>query len=238
MPDTTMPGGAMPLAAGATPAQSYPVGPQWAPYRLPFGIDARGVGVCFEGEGGATPPAPPAPPATPPATPPAPPAPPATGDAELGEAGRKAIATERKAARDAQDALKAAQTELETLKAAGLTESEKAIKDAAKTATEVERAKWQSSIREVRVEAALRVAGASNEKLLALALRSDLISTLTVDAAGKVEGLDKAVEQLKADIPEMFAAQTPGGPTRGPQTGNPPAAKSLEAAVAAHYTKH
>lgn len=165
--------------------------------------------------------------------------PPATGDTDaLGEAGKKAIAAERKAAREAQDALRAAQTELETLKAAGLSESEKAIKEATNAATAAERAKWQTSIRAVRVEAALRVAGATNETLLDLALRSDLISALTVDEAGKVTDLDKAVEQLKKDIPEMFTPAGAGGPTRGAQPGAPVQAKDLESAIGAHYSKH
>ena len=237
------PAGAMPVVAGATPAQSYPVGPVWAAYRLPFpgSIGARAAGVCFEGEpaaGGANPPAPAppgAPPAgAPPATPPA--APPATGEPEIGEAGKRAIAAERKAAKEAQDALRAAQTELDTLKAAGLSESEKAVKEATNAATAAERAKWQTSIRAVRVEAALRVAGATNETLLDLALRSDLISALKVDEAGKVTDLDKAVAQLKTDIPEMFVTPVPGSPTRGAQPGPAGAgAKDLESAIAAHY---
>lgn len=172
-------------------------------------------------------------PATDPMTPP-----PATGEPEIGEAGKRAIAAERKAAREAMDALRAAQAELETLKAAGLSESEKAVKEAANAATAAERAKWQTSIRAVRVEAALRVAGATNETLLDLALRSDLISALKVDEAGKVTDLDKAVEQLKKDIPEMFATPVPGGPTRGVPIGAPTQAKTLEEAVAAHYTQH
>ena len=244
MPDN-IPAGAMPVVAGATPAQSYPVGPAWATYRLPFNhgsIGARAAGVCFDGEpaaGGATPPAPGAPAAPPAGDPPAtPPTPPATGDPEIGEAGRRAIAAERKTAKEALDALRAAQTELETLRAAGLTESEKAVKEATNAATAAERAKWQTSIRAVRVEAALRAAGAINETLLDLALRSDLISALKVDEAGKVTDLDKAVEQLKKDIPEMFVTPVPGGPTRGVQTGQPAGAKTLEEAVAAHYTKH
>lgn len=243
MSETTI-AGAMPVAAGATPAQSYPAGPGWAAYRLPFpaSIAARAVGVCFEGEpaaAGANPPA--ATPSTtpPPATPPAtPPTPPATGEPEIGEAGKKAIAAERKAAKDAQDALRATQAELETLKAAGLSESEKAIKEATNAATAAERAKWQTSIRAVRVEAALRVAGATNETLLDLALRSDLISALKVDEAGKVVDLDKAVEQLKKDIPEMFTKAGPGTVTAGAQTGQPAQAKDLESAIAAHYSKH
>ena len=167
-----------------------------------------------------------------------PPTPPATGEPEIGEAGRRAIAAERKTAKEAQDALRAAQTELDALKAAGLSESEKAVKEATNAATAAERAKWQTSIRAVRVEAALRVAGATNETLLDLALRSDLISALTVDEAGKVTDLDKAVEQLKKDIPEMFVSPVPGSPTRGAQTGQPTGAKDLESAITAHYAKH
>lgn len=173
-----------------------------------------------------------------PAPDPTSPPPPATGEPEIGEAGKKAIAAERKAAKEAQDALKAAQTELETLRAAGLSESEKAIKEATSAATAAERAKWQTSIRAVRVEAALRVAGATNETLLDLALRSDLISALKIDEAGKVTDLDKAVEQLKKDIPEMFVKAGPGTVTAGAQTGQPAQAKDLESAIAAHYAKH
>ena len=162
---------------------------------------------------------------------------PATGDPEIGDAGKRAIAAERKTAREAQDALKSAQTELETLKAAGLSESEKAVKEATNAATAAERAKWQTSIRAVRVEAALRVAGATNETLLDLALRSDLISALKVDDAGKVTDLDKAVEQFKKDIPEMFAKTGPGTVTAGAQTGAPAQPANLEEAIAGHYTK-
>lgn len=246
MAATTTPGSAMLPAASAMLAQSYPVGPGWAAYRLPFPstVSAREVGVCFEGEpaGGATPPA-----ATPPATPPAapsatPPATPATGEpAEpeaLGEAGKKALREERAAKKAAEDALATAQAELETLRTSTLSDQEKAIKEAGNTAAAAERAKWQASIRSVRVESALRVAGATNEKLLDLALRSDLIANLKVDEAGKVTDLDKAVAQLKTDIPEMFSEPTPGAPTRGAQPGSPAEAKDLESAVAGYYTKH
>ena len=234
MRSTTIPAGAMPVVLDAMSSQSRPS--VWASYRLPFpgALPARDAGVCFDGEpGGATPPAAPA--TTPSVTPPAPPATPATGEPELGDAGKAAIAAERKTAKDAQAALKVAQTELETLKAQGMTESERVVKEATNAATAAERAKWQSSIREVRVEAALRVAGATNEKLLELALRSALITALKVDDTGKVTDLDKAIEALKKDIPEMFA--TAGGPTRGVQTAPPGTAKDLDSAIAAHYQK-
>ena len=193
--------------------------------------------------GASVPPAPPANPAppAPPVTPPAPPAPPATGDDDpaLGEGGKKAIAAERKAAREEKARADALATELETLKAAGLSESEKATKEAVRAAEAAERAKWQTSIRTVRVEAALRVAGATNETLLDLALKSDIIAALKVDDAGKVVDLDKAVEQLKKEIPEMFAPTGPGTVTRGPQTAPGTGATTLDGAIAAHYSsKH
>ena len=58
------------------------------------------------------------------------------------------------------------------------------------------------------------MAGATNETLLELALRSDLITGLKVDESGKVVDLDKAVEQLKRDIPNTFTQAGAGGPTR------------------------
>jgi hypothetical protein len=248
MEPTTTSAGAMPVAEGAMPSQSYPTGPVWAAYRLPFpgSCGARDAGVCFEGEAagatsaaGATGAA--ATTSTAATTAAAPAATttaaaPATGEAELGEAGKKAIAAERKAAKEATDRAKALEDELTALKAAGLSDSEKAIKAAEHTATAAERAKWQSAIREVRAESALRVAGATNDRLLELALRSPSIVDLKVDDSGKVIDLDKAVEQLKKDIPEMFAAAgTAGGPTRGVQTAPAGQAKTLEEAIAGYY---
>jgi hypothetical protein len=162
----------------------------------------------------------------------------------MGDAGKQALDRMKASARDAEARAKAektradaAQTELDTFRTSTLSESEKARKEEVNAATAAERAKWQTSIREVRVEAALRVAGASNERLLELALRSDVIAALKVDDHGKVIDLDKAVAQLKTDIPEMFASS--GAPTRGAQPGPSPAEpKDLEAAVAAHYAKH
>ena len=198
---------------------------------------------------GATPVAAGATPAqTPPALPAATPATPDTSATEypegMGDAGKQALDRMKASARDAEKRAKeaeagrtTAQTELETLRAAGLSESEKAIKEATNAATAAERAKNQSIIRSVRVEAALRVAGATNETLLDLALKSDIIAALKVDEAGKVTDLDKAVEQLKKDIPEMFAATGPGTVTRGVQTAPGTGAKTLESAIEAHYRK-
>jgi hypothetical protein len=163
----------------------------------------------------------------------------------MGDAGKQALDRMKASAKDAEARAKAektradaAQAELETFRTSTLSESEKARKEEVNAATAAERAKWQTSIRAVRVEAALRVAGATNETLLDLALRSDLITALKVDEAGKVTDLDKAVEQLKKDIPEMFVSPVPGSPTRGVQTGPSGRAPSFEAAVAAHYAKH
>jgi hypothetical protein len=244
MNEQTTPAGAMPVAAGAMPTQSYPVGPGWAAYRLPFltSISARDAGVWFEGEpaAGATPAAPGTPAAPPPTTPPAsqpPSPPPATGEPELGEAGKKAIAAERKTAKEAQEALKTAQDELEALKAASLTDSEKAIKTAKTEAAAEERAKYETMLRRAGVRSELRAKGLS-EGLAELALKDDRFSALKVDADGRVAEVDKAVEAFLKDYPEMVKPAGAGTVTTGAQTGQAAQAKDLESAIAAHYTKH
>jgi len=245
MTDTTTPGSAMLPAAGATLAQSYPIGPGWAAYRLPFptSISARDAGVWFEGEAGeATSTASATQTTTTPATTTAPPqvtttAPPATGDAELGEAGKKAIAAERKAAKDAQDALKVAQTELETLRTASQTDQEKALATAKREAAAEERAKYETMLRRAGVRSELRAKGLS-ELLAELALKDDRFSVLKVDEGGRVTDVDKAVEAFLKDFPEMVKPAAAGTVTTGAQTGQPAQAKDLESAVAAHYTKH
>ena len=72
---------------------------------------------------------------------------------------------------------------------------------------------------------------ATNETLLELALRSDLIAGLTVDESGKVTDLDKAVEQLQAGHPRDVHPAGPAAPPGGPD-GAPAQAKDLESAIA------
>ena len=82
---------------------------------------------------------------TPPADPPAPPAnePPATGDDELGEAGKKALAAERKAARDALARANAAEAKLQAIEDAGKSELQKATDAAAKAQREAEQTRQE-----------------------------------------------------------------------------------------------
>ena len=83
---------------------------------------------------------------TPPADPPAPPAnePPATGDNdELGEAGKKALAAERKAARDALARANAAEAKLQAIEDAGKSELQKATDAAAKAQREAEQTRQE-----------------------------------------------------------------------------------------------
>ena len=162
---------------------------------------------------------------------------PATGDADaLGDAGKRALEAERKAAKEAQRRAEAAERELETLRTATQTEGEKAITTAKREAAAEEKAKFETKLRRAEVRSALRSAGLANDALLELAMKSDLFATLAVDDEGRVTDLDKAVAQLKKDAPEMFAPPTPGTVTRGVQTpAAPERAKDLESSVADYY---
>lgn len=233
---------------GARPDHRYPVGPVWAPYRLPFAgarglIDPRLAGVAFEGEpggDGATPPAG-QPPATPPATPPT--APPATGapdpdaDGMTTDAGRRALAAERKRAAELQK-------RVEELEGQTASDAEKATKQAVKDAVSERDTYWAERIRRSEARSALRAAGVTNDKDLDLAANAPEFAALTVDEQGTVTDLAKAVEQFKKDHPAIFAAPAPavppGAPTRGPQNGTGAPAdrpKGLSEAVAAHFAR-
>ena len=229
---------------GANPDHAYPFGTGWAAYRLPIpGVNGivtpHQVGIGLEGEptgDGASPPAagtdPPKPPATPPTTPPAtgePPAPDADGMTT--DAGRRALQREREARAEAEKALA-------ELKAAGATDDEK--RDAAlKAAAAKERDEyWSTRIRQTEVRSALRAAGLTNDKALALAVNAPEFAELKVAEDGAVADLDKTVETFKKDYGTMFETPkaAPGGqPTRGPQNGAADKPKNLQDAVAAHY---
>lgn len=232
--------------AGANPDHFYRVGPVWATYRLPFGatgfVTPREAGIAFEGEPagtGATPPPSGQPTGQPPAA--NPPTPPATGDGDgLGDAGKRAIEAERAARREAEDRAKAAERERDELRAAHQSESEKALTAAKKDAEATTTAKFEGRLRQAEVRSALRSAGLTNDKTLALAVNAAEFAALKVDEDGSIKDLDKVVETFKKDYPEMFAAAAPkpagGQPTRGPQNGGTPERpKNLGEAVQQHY---
>jgi hypothetical protein len=236
----------MSKAAGAKPGESatrtqhsYPIGPEWAAYRLPFpgmsGISPRDVGIVFEGEpdGGANPPA-----GNPdPPKPPEPPKPPAKGDddPELGDAGKEAIRRERENAKREKDRADDLQKQLDDAAAANQTDQEKAIADARKEATKATATEYEGKIRASEVRSALRAAGITNEKTLALAVNAPEFASLKVEDDGSVTDIDKTVESFKKDYPEMFAKAAPAaGVTRGAQAGNESdRPKTLSDAIAA-----
>lgn len=116
-----------------------------------------------------------------------------------------------KAERDAdRTARKAAETELEKLRTASLSDTEKAIEKAkADGATEVT-AKFQAQIRRSEVRTALTAAGI-NPGLLDLATKADEFASLKVTDDGEVEGLAAAVTAFKKDHADVFGARRPAG---------------------------
>jgi len=135
---------------------------------------------------------------TPPADPPAPPAnePPATGDDELGEAGKKALAAERKAARDALARANAAEARLQAIEDAGKTELQKATDAAAKAQREAD------SVRtELARERIARKHGLADEDL-------ELLS-----------GDEEQMERLAARLAAVTPPANPGAPKAPPVPG-------------------
>lgn len=231
MTNQTTPAGAMPVVASATLAQSYPFGPGFAAYRLPCPglngiVSPREIGIGFEGEAGdagsagatragsgqaAGGDAGAAGTAA------------ATGsastsdaDAALGEAGKGALEKERTARRDAEKARQAAVDELERLKAATLSDAEKAIAEAKKAGAAEVSAKLSTRIRSSEVRAALIGAGAASS-LLDLAIRADEFAALEVTDDGAIEGLDEALAAFRKGHPDVFtkAGATPGSGDTG-----------------------
>lgn len=144
--------------------------------------------------------------------------PPATGEPDaLGEGGKKALEQERRDRKAADDRAKALQVELDTLKAASLSDSERAIADAKKAGTAEATAKYEASIRRSEVRAALTAAGI-NGTVLDLAVRADEFSALTISDDGEVEGLEAAVSSFKATRADLFTRPvTPGTADGGAQ---------------------
>ncbi|HVM30775.1 MAG TPA: hypothetical protein VM305_08435 [Candidatus Limnocylindrales bacterium] len=151
-------------------------------------------------------------------TSPAPATQPATGEEALGEPGKAVLREARRLAKEAEDRAKAAEQQLQELQAGQQTDHEKALTQARRESAAEERARWQEWGRDLVVEGALRGAGITSDKLLALAKAAPELRALKVDTeTRRVEGLTEAVEALKKD-PEyaaLFGKQqtpTPAGP--------------------------
>lgn len=242
MNDQTTPAGAMPVAASAMLAQSYPSGPAFAAYRLPSPgtPGAREAGVCFEGEpaGGATPPAsdpPPTPTSDPPAD--APP-PPATGDPDaLGDAGKRALEAERARAKAAEDRAKAAEKERDELKSRTQSAEDKALEEAKNAGRDEVIQRLHATARRSAVRTALAAAGATPTLIADLA-KADEFAALKVNDDDEVDAkeLEDAIKTHKARVPDAYkTAPAPGSADGGTRNSDKPPAKDLTSALERHY---
>ena len=164
-------------------------------------------------------------------TPPAEPSktdPPADG---LGDAGKAAIAAERKRASTAEKALKAAQTKLDQIAEANQSEQEKAIDKARKEAAEAARAEVTSEYQSKVLQSEIRAQAAGKFANPALAVR--LLDLDATDAFGNDGEVDATViasaidEFLAADGNEGLRAGSPNG---GRPVGSVDAGKGSAAA--------
>jgi len=152
--------------------------------------------------GGATPPQTPDSPA--PATTVAP-ATPATGEPDADgmttDAGRTALRKER-------DRAEKAERELDKLRKANQTETERAIADAKAAGAAEATEKYAGAIRRAAVKASLLEAGV-DPSLIELASRAEQFARLDVDEDGEVKGLDGALEAFKRTTPSVFVKPGP-----------------------------
>jgi hypothetical protein len=112
-----------------------------------------------------------------------------------------------------------ARDELEALKAASLSDTEKAIAQAKKDGGAEVLSKVQAQIRRSEVRAALTAAGV-NAGVLDLAVKADEFGALTVDDDGEVTGLDAAVDAFRKAHTDLFTkAPTPGTADGGARGG-------------------
>jgi hypothetical protein len=133
---------------------------------------------------------------------------PDTKDEPLGDGGKAALEAERVRARNEKKRADTAEAELQRLRDATQSESEKAINDAKKEAAAEERSKWVGVIRQTRVESALTAAGCSDPSIVS---RATEFAELNVTDTGEVEGLTATVDAFKAAHPTLFTARVPSG---------------------------
>jgi hypothetical protein len=155
---------------------------------------------------------------------------PATGaadqeGAELGDAGKRAIDAERAKATAADKRAKAAEAELEKLRTATLSDTEKAIDQAKKDGAAEVLTRIHGQVRRSEVRTALISAGLT-PSLLSLAAKSDEFEALKVSDDGEVEGLDDAVAGFKKAHADLFGKPgIPGSFDTGTGAGGRPAGK-------------
>lgn len=188
--------------------------------------------------GGATPPqTPPAASAPDPVPQPTPAADPSATDdtPALGDAGKRALDAMKAERNAAVAAAKAAERELEELRAASLSETDKAIAAARKAGADEVTERLHARVRRAETKLALARAGAVPSLIEDLANAAEF-AALAVDDADQVTGLDDAIKAHKARVPDAYRAPTSSGPGSvdgGPRAPGAPRATDLATAVAA-----
>lgn len=190
--------------------------------------------------------------ATPPQTPPAASAPAPTPQAQLvatpapdpsapddalglGDAGKRALDAMKAERNAALAASKAAERELEQLRTANLSETEKAIAAARKAGADEVTERLHVRVRRAETKLALARAGAMPSLIEDLANAAEF-AALVVDDSDQVTGLDDALKAHRSRVPDAYRMPTtpgPGSVDGGPRAPGAPRATDLAAAVAA-----
>lgn len=192
MPETTTPAGAIPVAAGAIPAQSNPA---------PDAGQQPATGATDQ-------------------------------DAEdlkaLGDPGKRALDLMKAARKAAEDRAKAAESELETLRTANLSESEK--RDKRLSDLEREQADWSRErqdllLRSAVQQQALRLGFTHPELALGVLDRS----AIQFEASGEPKNLETLLTDLTKAYPELVGAVRPSGSADGGPRGSTAAGRVYKA---------
>ncbi len=139
----------------------------------------------------------------------------ATDDSTLGDSGKAVLRDARRAAKEAEDRAKAAETELQQLREAGQSDADKALTQARREAASERDTHWKSRIRAAEVRGALRGAGIVDDEAIEMALGHRSLRDLKVDSdTGAVDGLPEAVEAFRKSAPWAFR-QTAGAGDAG-----------------------
>ena len=135
---------------------------------------------------------------------------------QLGDAGKAALAEERKARRDAEKQLKAMQAQLQAFEDANKTEAQKAADAATQAQQQAEtyRARYEGMVVRTAVTDAAVAAKAIDTATVYALVRDDV----SLDDDGNPVGVDKAITALAKSKPFLFN-QTPAG-TRDVSAGS------------------
>ena len=205
MSEPTTPAGATPAAGGATPPQTPPAASAPEPTPQPQPASTS-------------------------------PEDPSAQDASgLGDAGKRALDAMKAERNAAVAAAKAAERELEELRAASLSETDKAIAAARKAGADEVTERLHERVRRADTKLALARAGAVPSLIEDLANAAEF-AALMVDDGDQVAGLDDAIKAHRSRVPDAYrapAAPGPGSVDGGPRAPGTPRATDLASAVAA-----